>query len=667
MKKFGDQFARRISFKTIIFLLGVFHLVIFFPIDSKGQDQELPQSSLDHSSLEPSSMDWLGLPFIPNRSLPFFDEFLLEMELEAYLIKNLSPFVDSDRFFLSIKYEAGIDSIGQVPVEDVESEIDDEQPRENRFYQPLDVLPVLPDFWADSNSVNSSEEDFSLLENESERSREVALNNRGDNSLFLPEDMSPPILVGNLQVHFVLDDEVSESIEELLYKITFYSLKLYAFESHEITFERLPLYNLFPAEADSLILDSLERVNNQESLTKEETNSSSNSNDTDNLRLLEYFLMALAILSLILLLIYLSKRKNSRANKENKKIQIENSSKLPDSTEEEEDVPMPISSSVEVASEGVKDSNDQFLDYFVKNTPEIGKVFSHWIEDYGKEGIERVHTILMPMGKNMYTLLFPYLSKESTELLLKSFYTFQPEANQEKRKYYIEKMKEIISSRLGIDSMALLETLEKAELFELLDLLSSEEAAIALYHMPLEDRARYLKQVTPERVVTLLKNVSSLKNLNSWEYEKLGNEISEKLVELRFYKKYQKEDVQFMLDSIDRLEFDQQDEIMKSLEGDDPALYKIIKRKIFSWSDVKDLDQNLVREATLSFTPEEISIAYPLMPEEIENIISLRPEREQQLIKEMAFRQSTVLSKNSKEILSKILNAIKNKYRSNEK
>lgn len=653
----------------------IFWLILMLQVNSANAFPQ--QYFFQNSGSEPTQfLPSDSLLYVPSENWGFFENFRTEIELERFLFLNLKYYVDPERFFVSVRYglEGGLDSLGRSTLRKLtpfqglgfqgEPAVVSGDPGSSiskKFVPPLDRLPVIPDFWNRNTPMEKSSLDEITGSDEGGLQSRLSPVQQNDNSE-LPESYDEQFLLGKLAVHFIIDPEITPEVEELMRKVAYYSLKLYAFESYEITFERIPLHDLFPKEEEKP--DSLTVTQGQKSAIDQqvETDWQNSLKEWFSPVALLYFLLFLILMGLLFYV--LMKRKNLEATKERDTKLLKEQLREPEGKEE----------IAEANQESVTESHssfavvgDNFQDYFVQHTPEIGKVFSHWIEDLGAEGLTKVHTILMPMGKNMYTLLFPYLSKSATELLLKSFYKQPPLVREDERESYLKNLYEIISNKLGIESLALLTSLEKEELFALLDLLEDKDAAKTLYHVELELRSEYLQRTPPFRAADILMNVSAIRSMNRTEYESLGELVSEKLVELRFFRKYQKKDLQFMLESLDSIDLDVQEMILNNLKSADPVLYQEIKKYHLSWSDIAALDSEFIREATLTFSSNELSIAFSYLPEEVEAIVSLRPEREQELIRELAKQEVSVSEVEAKAILKRMLTSIKTKIQADVK
>ena len=620
-----------------------------------------------------------SLLYVPYENWGFFENFRTEIELERFLFLNLKYYVDPERFFVSVRYEQEIasDSLGRstlrklIPDQGLgfqgEPAVVSGDPGSSiskKFVPPLDRLPVLPDFWNRNTPMEKSSLDEITGSDEGGLQSRLSPVQQNDNSE-LPESYDEQFLLGKLAVHFIIDPEITPEVEELMGKVAYYSLKLYAFESYEITFERIPLHELFPKEDEKPEPDSLMVAPYQKSSIDQqvETDLQDSLKEWFSPWVLLYFLLFLIFLGLLFYVLMKRMRLEATTERDTKLLKEQTRSE----PEGKEEIAEANQESVPESQSTFAVVGDNFQDYFVQHTPEIGKVFSHWIEDLGTDGLTKVHTILMPMGKNIYTLLFPYLSKNATELLLKSFYKQPPLVREDERESYLRNLYEIILNKLGIESLALLTSLEKEELFALLDLLEDKDAAKTLYHVELELRSEYLQRTPPFRAADILMNVSAIRSMNRTEYESLGELVSEKLVELRFFRKYQKKDLQFMLESLDSIDLDVQEMILNNLKSADPVLYQEIKKYHLSWSDIAALDSEFIREATLTFSSYELSIAFSYMPEEVEAIVSLRPEREQELIRELAKQEVSVSEIEAKAILKRMLTSIKTKIQSDVK
>jgi hypothetical protein len=479
------------------------------------------------------------------------------------------------------------------------------------------------------------------------------------------EGSGEQFFLGKLNVDFIIDPEISPEVEELMGRVAYYALKLYAFESYEVTFERLPLHDLFPIEDQSKKIgaDSLIMTLDQKSVVDQQINSDTAGDKWQwfspwNLLLLLVFLLLLGLLFSLF-------RKNNAEIQKQKEIRSGSRDEEGLKTIKKETIEERIRA-VPLESTGLTEKEEEdFQVFFVRNTVEIGKVLTHWIEDLGNEGLVRAHSILLPFGKNFYTVLIPYLSKTATEKLLESFKKDLRPVQVEERKGYLKMLFDIISARLGIDSMALLDSLEKEELFSMIDLLNEKDAAMALFHVGLEWRAEYLRMVSSYRAVDILLNVHAIPEMGYTEYERLGDLISKKLVELRFFKRYRRREGQFMVETLDSVDQGVRDVVLENLQVTDPMLHNEIKKYQLSWSDIPSLDRELIRAATIDFNSDELGIAFRYRPYDFEPIIQLRPKREQELIFELSKLKSNATKEEADAITKRVLSAIKTKVRGN--
>lgn len=646
-----------------------FLMVYFISYPGLSQRYFFPSPNL--SSTPMLSRDSLAFSFPGN--LGFFEHFRTEMELERFLILNLSSYVDQNRFFVSVKYNPGEDQ--EFPntgpsVQDpgvLEGAIPPNNPNNSTsesYRPPINRLPVLPDFWRRNSSGEALSSDSNTASGSSTQG--IGMPDRRVEDSLLQEQDGESFLLGKLSVHFIIDPEITPEVEGLMGKVAFYALKLYAFESYEITFERIPLNDLFSKNPEKSDLDSMVLMLDQKSAIDQQLKTDMENGFKEWITpwALLFFLLLITLIGIVLFLLWKIKPFGSGRERESNNLE----KSLLRSVEQNFSEKSP-SQQVPVLEDLTKTEPIQadFHEYFVRNTQEIGKVFSHWIQDLREEGLLRVHTILMPMGKNMYNLIDPYLSKIAKEKLLQSFSGQVPPTKPENRQDYLDKLMEIISHKLGIDSLAILDSLEKEELFTLLDLLGEQDAAKVLYHMDSILRSEYFQRSTQFRSAEILFNVSSIRSMDKNEYERLGELLSEKLVELRFFKKHANKEVQFLLDSLDALDLDVQEIILENLETTDPVLYEKISKYQLAWGDIPTLDQDLVRNATLGFTPNELSIVYQYRPFEVSSIILLRPERERELIFELATQKREVSNTEAKAIMKRMLSAIKTKLRTDEK
>lgn len=605
-------------------------------------------------SASPNFDDSISSQF--SNDLGFFEHFKLEMELERFLRNQIALYIDPNTFFLSVTYESNSnkDSIGENVfspelLNQLRANILNESSSDQSEIQ-VDKLPGLPEYWKRNSRSDLFNQDSILSPD--------------DNLYELEKLISEEILLGKVKVHFITDPIINGRIRELLYKLSFYTLKLYAFESYEITFEEIPTLNLLQPFLDTL-KDSVNVLSDPESELVESQKKPDDFWELSELTQDELFILIVLgvflLLIIIILLVFFRKRRRTASEPLIRPVQ---DNEQEDTKKIESEAFTDSSDDFEKSTEQI--SLDNFQDFFVNHTSEIGKVFSYWIEDFGEVGLKKVHSILKPMGKNMYTLLFPYLSKNSTQLLLKSFHKNLPSTDKEERSLFLKELVEVIKTQIGIDSLAILKSLEKKELFGLIDLLENKEASMTLYHIDKDIRIEYLQTISPSRASEILISMVDIRTMNIDDFENLGETISEKLYQLRFFKKYQMKDIDFILDSIDLIDEENQKYILENFRSKDPILYQQLKKFIFSWSDLQDQKPLLIREATIDFSPEELSKAYPLRPEELDLVISLRPKREQQLIYDLVNKKSDTSIEEAKVILNKILKSIILKIRSNE-
>lgn len=641
--------ARLFPFRFHLFL-GLVLLLIPFSIENISVENS--RNKVFFAS--PNFDDSLSNQF--SYGLGFFEHFKLELELERFLRNQIAPYIDPNTFFLSVTYEpySMKDSTGTSDFSpELLSQLQANVLNDVSKGQPdneVKKLPGLPEYW--KRNPRSG-----LLKNDSVLSPKVSIYD-------LEQLISKEILLGKVKVHFITDPIINLKIRELLYKLSFYTLKLHAFESYEISFEEIPTLNLIQPPLDTLKDSKSTLIQSNDGLAESEKKAD---NMLELSELIQDKLLLLVVIGaflsmiIIFLLVFFNRRRKPVSEPLVRSVQ---DNELEDTKNFDNEVFSESADDIE-EQEGQITLNN-FQDFFVNHTSEIGKVFSFWIEDFGEVGLKKVHSILMPMGKNMYTLLFPYLSKKSTKLLLKSFHKNLPSTDTEEREIFLKELVEVIRTQIGIDSLAILKSLDRKELFGLIDLLENKEASMTLYHIDKNIRIEYLQTISPSRASEILISMVDVRTMNISDFEKLGETISQKLYQLRFFKKHQMKDLDFILDSIDLIDEENQKYILENFRSKDPILYRQLKKFIFSWNDLQYQEPNLIKEATIDFSPEELSKAYPLRPKELDLLISVRPKREQQLIYDLVNKKSDTSLDESKSILNKILKSIILKIRSNE-
>ncbi|WP_289030885.1 hypothetical protein [uncultured Algoriphagus sp.] len=641
--------ARLFPFRFHLFL-GLVLLLIPFSIENISVENS--RNKVFFAS--PNFDDSLSNQF--SYGLGFFEHFKLELELERFLRNQIAPYIDPNTFFLSVTYEpySMKDSTGTSDFSpELLSQLQANVLNDVSKGQPdneVKKLPGLPEYW--KRNPRSG-----LLKNDSVLSPTVSIYD-------LEQLISKEILLGKVKVHFITDPIINLKIRELLYKLSFYTLKLHAFESYEISFEEIPTLNLIQPPLDTLKDSKSTLIQSNDGLAESEKKAD---NMLELSELIQDKLLLLVVIGaflsmiIIFLLVFFNRRRKPVSEPLVRSVQ---DNELEDTKNFDNEVFSESADDIE-EQEGQITLNN-FQDFFVNHTSEIGKVFSFWIEDFGEVGLKKVHSILMPMGKNMYTLLFPYLSKKSTKLLLKSFHKNLPSTDTEEREIFLKELVEVIRTQIGIDSLAILKSLDRKELFGLIDLLENKEASMTLYHIDKNIRIEYLQTISPSRASEILISMVDVRTMNISDFEKLGETISQKLYQLRFFKKHQMKDLDFILDSIDLIDEENQKYILENFRSKDPILYRQLKKFIFSWNDLQYQEPNLIKEATIDFSPEELSKAYPLRPKELDLLISVRPKREQQLIYDLVNKKSDTSLDESKSILNKILKSIILKIRSNE-
>jgi flagellar motor switch protein FliG len=581
--------------------------------------------------------------------MSYFERFLIEKRLELILQENIVKYVHPDLFFVSVHFDNEDFETIEVQSESGQATPASSPPSIGRDRADfLKVLPGLPQYRRNPPVMESMPKGTSL--------EEVVD--------YLPGAYETIALneLRNLRVHFLLDTLIDVGMEDLFRKLTLHSLKMPDDGTVQVSFERVPLYGLFAALRERDKSDSLRigiDLKNQGGRLFE-----SDKSPMEELWSSPWSYLGLALLGL--LLVYLGYRLFGRGDR-------------PDPVPKRPEISLPADQALEktvnitknltevkgpfTEAGGEADRARDFSDYFVRHTAEIGKVFSYWLEDLGEEGLSKVRSILRPMGKNVYALVYPYLSANAQDKLTGTLVGQLPVVSEEEREEAIHELMRMIDLKLGIDTMAFINSLPEEELFGILDQLDSTDAVLAFDYLDKSKVTAYMEHVPTHRVLELIIETNNLKVVSRDRFWELGMELSKKLAEVRTVKNYTGLDIRNLLDSFEDIDLDRQYEILNRMLERDLDMYHELKKSILMWADIGNLDKELVRAATQDFTARDLSLVHRIKGAEIQPVLDLRPEREQLLIYEMSGQSENVPVQEAEAISKRILKAIHSKMK----
>lgn len=647
------QFDRRFIIKGRIFLL--LGICILLVIGASAQGTNGNTSGITVYPEPYSKSDF----FTKGSQMTYFEKFLIEKRLELILQENIMNYFHPDLFFVSVNFEnedfekveiqTPISQTSPASAPSLSSAPPPLISRDEDYF--LDRLPALPQYRrnpSDQASVPSNPSIEDILNYDTDAYENVALNQ-----------------LRNLRVHFILDPLIELEMEDLFRKLTLYSLKMPDDGTVQISFERYPLYGLFAdlnknETADSLRI-GIDFQNKGDQLFKLDRAF------WDGLLTSPWSYLGLALLVLLLLFAgdrLFGKREGNNAALRRQDTLINKDQDLGKTVNITKNLTEIRSQQTETSGEAT--TAQDFSEYFVKHTAEIGKVFSYWLEDLKEEGLSKVHAILRPMGKNVYVLVYPYLSAGAQEILVERLADNLRLVADEEWEEAIKDLMRMIDLKLGIDSMAFISSLSKEELFGILDQMDSKYAVLAFEYLDKGKVTAYMEHVPIQKVMDLIVETNKLKVVSRDEFSALGLELSKKLAELRMFKKYSGRDIKQLLESFEDIDLDRQYEILNRMLEWDLDLYQELKKSILMWADIGDLDKELVRSATQDFSARDLSLVHKIKGAEIKPVLDLRPEREQLLIYEMSAQIENVPIQEAEAISKRILKAIHTKMKENE-
>ncbi len=360
--------------------------------------------------------------------------------------------------------------------------------------------------------------------------------------------------------------------------------------------------------------------------------------DWNNPKHLMYVIFGLFVLVLALL-IWALKRRNISAeqdytslNEELKNIQIN-----PGADENPKDELREFKNDKQAKFEEEK----MFIINRTVSQPEtVAMLIEKLVNENEDEGLVKAVRAIFSTDPKIIDVLQPYLDDKVHDSILFGLTNIETIPVREKAEEVTDFKKKLLAQKIsknqGADDNHLFEFLNQLTNQQLLHLIrgeSDEMIAILLAQLPGERSSFVLQKLDENKRIPIVLKMGKIANIPISIYKKVAAHFSHKALTVSDMKYVAADGVESILNTIDNLPIKEQQSFVNSIAEKDLNLAKKIRKYFVAFSDIPNVDDEVLQVALEESTTDEIIKALYRANESVKDkILSVRPDRESELI-----------------------------------
>ncbi|WP_350344948.1 flagellar motor switch protein FliG [Proteinivorax tanatarense] len=308
-------------------------------------------------------------------------------------------------------------------------------------------------------------------------------------------------------------------------------------------------------------------------------------------------------------------------------------------------------------------------------------------------GKKKAAVLLITLGPEISAEIFKHLSEEEIEELTLEIANARKISSEEREKIIdefgemclaqeyissggIDYAKQILERALGsqkaVDIIGRLtaslqvkpfDFVRKADPHQILNFLSNEHPqtiALVLSFLEPEQASIVLSGLPPEKQSEITKRIATMDRTSPEVIREIEEILEQKLSSMSNEDYTNAGGIDVIVDIINKVDRGTEKSIFESLEVDDPELTEEIRRKMFVFEDVINLDNQSIQRIIREVTNQELSMALKVASEEVsEKIFKNMSKRQADLIKEEMEFMGPVRLRDIEEAQQKIVNLIR--------
>ncbi len=311
------------------------------------------------------------------------------------------------------------------------------------------------------------------------------------------------------------------------------------------------------------------------------------------------------------------------------------------------------------------ESLDQMMKAFIETPEQIAYLFDQWISLSESKGARKAAQLIHLTDSRFLPMLEPFMSKEICGLVNRAYEDqrdlFLELSNIEIQRLRSEFAHILRSEVLGnLSEFRFLNYVSNDIILRICRDLSHEQTAILIKNLPTEKASELIKSLNPLNAGRVLYLIGKKDFYDSEALKQTARKVFMDYVQLNNAVEYKDKNVTSLIKIIEDLPVDNQSSMLRMLSEQDPDLYNMVRKHIFTWDHIFSFSNRILREALVSVESRSIAFAIVDMREEhADRLLQIRSEREQQLIMEMIANQEMIPDEDIEEAKLLIIRTVK--------
>ncbi len=270
------------------------------------------------------------------------------------------------------------------------------------------------------------------------------------------------------------------------------------------------------------------------------------------------------------------------------------------------------------------------------------KVFHHWIDNKGNEGVTDVAIILASVSKPLIELVAPYLGQETAADIQHQIAVLEEADLQEKSpgllKQFDEDMRTLAlktgKNAAENDELAFLNQMTDDQVQHLIKPLKVGIIAIVLVHLRANRAAKVLSRLEADSRKAILAAMGNIERIPADVYQHLARQLAGRAAELKKMRYVRANGLDSLIKVMEHLDEDAQDEALDYLHTQDVDLAQKVSEKFMTFNQLFGMPEEKLAEMAVDFDREALAKSLVSVDEEtVEKMLNSLPEKLGELVR----------------------------------
>ena len=270
------------------------------------------------------------------------------------------------------------------------------------------------------------------------------------------------------------------------------------------------------------------------------------------------------------------------------------------------------------------------------------KVFHHWIDNKGNEGVTDVAIILASVSKPLIELVAPYLGQETAADIQHQIAVLEEADLQEKSpgllKQFDEDMRTLAlktgKNAAENDELAFLNQMTDDQVQHLIKPLKVGIIAIVLVHLRANRAGKVLSRLEADSRKAILAAMGNIERIPADVYQHLARQLAGRAAELKKMRYVRANGLDSLIKVMEHLDEDAQDEALDYLHTQDVDLAQKVSEKFMTFNQLFGMPEEKLAEMAIDFDREALAKSLVSVDEEtVEKMLDSLPEKLGELVR----------------------------------